>query len=286
MPTPFAFPVPRDARTPVIERLEWLTDLQPSMNGVESRRGLRAFPRQTYSFDVIANTPASKTALFSLRSEMSFLVPLWCHVFERPNTVPDAGISTTSPQVMLLDHKGNYSLVTGPVTWSTGCDLAAPCAPARYTTNSRSFTRVTGLMDSAKVSFRLDAFKEAVAVYGGATSSSLAGVPLLDPYTATGSALSEQIAVDANDWDNGWLDITEARFIKRNYSVSITLNTRAAILQFRQMLFALRGRLNPLRWTAPGDAVEKTWRLNSDAIELSYLRPGLLKCTLTLTELP
>lgn len=221
----------------------------------------------------------------ALRTETRFLVPLWPHVFERPEGAPDAGISVISPQVMLLDHAGAFEVQSAPVLWAGYQDIAAPCAVARYVGEQRSFRHTPWEVSAGAVAFRLEAFQEVVAAYGGPHSAAFPSLPLLDSFTVAGGGMTEQIDVDSNVSDNGLLDLYEARYIKRSYTLSIVLNSRAQILQFRRLLFALRGRLNPLRWTAPGDTAEATWRLASDAVELSFLRPGLVTCTLSLTEI-
>ena len=285
-PIPFTFAAPRDGSTPAVEHLEWLTDVQTSRAGTEARRGLRAFPRHMYSFDVYMATIASKYSMQALREETSFLVPLWPHVFERPETGPSAGVSGAGDAaVMLLDHRGEFAQGVSPVEWAPGYDVAAPCAVARYAGDQRGFQHRTGRVSTGGVSFRLEGFQEAVAAYDGPKSSSMPDLFLLDPFTGAGDGLAEQIDVNANASDNGLIDLWEARYMQRTYTVNVVLNSRAAIVDFRRLLFALRGRLNPVRWTAPRDVGEKTWRLASDGVELSYLRPGLAKVALSLTEL-
>jgi hypothetical protein len=284
MPTPPVFLAPRDARTPVVERLEWGTDVQPSRNGTESRVQLRPFPRHTVSFDVLLNTPAARASLSALRQETRFLVPLWQHAFERPADSPDAGICAVQNTCLLLDHSGTAAEVPTPLLWPSWAHLAAPAAIARGVSDQRTIRHVTKKVGTTAVSFQLEHYDEDVAPYAGPTSG---GLPLLDVFTTSASSISEQIDIDANKNDTGLLDgLYEARFIKRSFTLTLTLSSRADVLAFRRLLFVLKGRLNPLRWTPPfDDEPERTWRLSADAVELSYLRPGLAQCTLSLMEL-
>lgn len=286
MPTPYNFTAPRNGATPVVEHLEWLTDVRTSRNGTEQRTARRAYPRYTYNFDIYSASDISRACLQALRLETSFLVPLWPHVFERPDTDPTAGIAATSPQVMQLDSAGAFAASTGPVTWADGYQVAAPCALARYGGAQRALTHVvSGKIATSAVSFRLEDFEEDVAAYAGAFSLSMPDFPLLDPFTSYGGGLAEQVNDNANTSDNGNLDVYESRYIERVYTLNIVLNSRTRILAFRQLMFSLKGRLGVLRWTAPGDTVERSWRLAADAVALSYTRPGYATTTLSLKQL-
>lgn len=286
MPTPFVFSAPRDAKSPVTERLEWLTDIQTSHNGTEAvRYALRAFPRYVYDFTIHVATDASFACLQALREKTSFLVPLWPHAFQTPATAPDAGIAATAPLVLQLDHKGSYGLGSAPVSISSPYDLAAPVAPAIYAANSRSFSPLSHNLSTGSVSFRLSPFNEAVAAYSGPMSASFPTLPLLDGWTGTADGLGEQIADVSNSFENNNLDLYESNYLTRTYTVNITLTTRAAVLDFRRLLFKLRGRYGSLRWTSPSDGVERTWRLAADTVDIVYLRPGYATCTLSLFQL-
>lgn len=285
MPTPFVFSAPRDARSPVVERLEWATDVQSSRDGTEQRAQLRPMPRHTVSFDALLHTDAARACMAALRQETRFLVPQWQHVFEQPNATPDAGLSAMQNTCLALDHFGLALEVPTPFSWPSGTDVAAPAAVARLAADQRSIRHLTGRVASAPVAFQLERFDEEVPAYEGTLS---AGLPLLDVFTETAQGITEQVDVDANKSDTGLIDgLYEARFIKRTVSLTVTLRDRAEVLAFRRLLFALKGRLNPLRWTCPFDQeAEATWRLATDAVELSYLRPNLAQCTFSLTQLP
>jgi hypothetical protein len=187
--------------------------------------------------------------------------------------------------VALLDHAGNAFQAAAPIGWSDTYDVAAPLARARFAADQRGISHATWQVSLASVSFRLIDFHEAVPAYSGPVSASRPALPLLDSLTEAGDSLAEQIDVNTDSADNGLIDLYEVRYVKRTYTLNVVLNTREKVLAFRSLLFTLRGRLNPVRWTAPGDAEEKTWRLASDAVELTYPCPGRASCTLSLTEL-
>ncbi len=283
MPTPDLFTAPRNGASPASESIEWKTDVQISRNGTEARSQVRAYPRYIYSWDIYSASSISRACLQALRTEDQFTIPLWPHVFERPATDPTAGIAATAPACLQLANDGGSSADTAPITWADGYAVAAPCAQARYEGAERSITHVVaGKLATAQVSFRLEDFEEAVASYAGATSLSM---PLLDPFTGYGGGLAENAVDNQNMRDNGNLDIRESRYKQRIYTLNIVLNSRERIVAFRQLMFALKGRLNPLRWTAPGDSIERTWRLAADSVVLSYLRPGYATTSLSLKQL-
>lgn len=284
MTTPYIFSAPRNGSTPVVERLEWLTDVQISRNGTEVRRGRRAYPRYTYTFDIYVASDISRACLQALRTETSFLVPLWPHVFERPDRAASAGIAYSAPQLMQLDHAGARQITAASsITWAAGYDVAAPGVVARYAGSQRSFSHVVpGKVATSSVSFRLENFRESIQpALPNVTGSTIRDIT---QFTGAGGGLTEQITDNANNFDNGNIDLYESEYRERIYNVSIVLNTRASIVLFRRFLFYMSGRLNLVFWTAPGDTVRRTWRLASDSIDLAYLRPGLATCTLSLKQ--
>jgi hypothetical protein len=288
MPTPFPFTATRHAATPATETLEWGTDVRIASDGTEQRSSKRAYPRYTYACDIITLGEPARACLQALRLETSFLVPLWPHVFERPDVGPTAGIAASAPQVMQLDYFSAHAEGTAPITWDDAYAVAAPCAVARIDGTQRAMAHITSTESTAKVQFRLIDFEEAVAPYAGAFSPSLPdpmALPLMDPFTGLGGGMSEQIPDNVNAFDNGNLDLVETRYLERIYTLEVVLPTRAQILDFRRLLFALKGRMHPFRWTAPGDAEERIWRLAADSVVLSYLRPGIVKTTLSFKQL-
>lgn len=273
------FNAPRDARQPLSEQLVWSTDVQVARRGAESRRALRAYPRQTISFDVLFSTPSARVSLDLLRTGGEVLVPLWQHAFERPDTVPDAGLAPLG-SVLALTHTGTHrALPRDGFSWPLGFEIAAPAARARILGNQQQLTHVNGRIAQAKASFQLLSFDEDVTPYPGGSLD-------LDTFRYAFVA-TEQIDTDANEHDTGTQDgLYEARYQKRSFSVAVTLRDRAEIVAFRQFLFAVRGRLSALTWTPPFDsAPPRLWRLASDTVEISYLRPSYATCTLSLVEL-
>lgn len=245
---------------------------------------MRPFPRHTLSFDVRLSADLAREALDGLREAETCIVPLWQHVFERPDTAPSAGIVSGLSSCTALDYAGRGESLPTPLSWPSWAALAAPASLARFVGDTRTARHLTRRVGVASVSFQLLDHKEQVAAYAGPTSG---GLPLFDVFTETASGISESTSVSQNLYDTGLLDgLSETRHGKRSFTVTLTLNTRAQILAFRQLMFAVKGRLNPVAWTPPvqGEAAG-VYRLASDSVLISYLRPNYATCTLTLTQL-
>lgn len=281
--TPYTLCAPRDARSPVVERLEWATDVQVARSGAERRTQLRPYPRHTVSFDVALHTPLAREAMPAIREGALFVVPLWQHVFERGQGAPDAGLVAGLESCLALDHRGRGEQLGTPLSWPEWADVAAPAALARPVGDSRAITHVVRRVGTSSLSFQLIDHREAVGPYDGPTAG---GLPLLDVFTETAQGIAESSAISSNFFDTGLIDgLSEIRHVKKGFSLSLTLGSRAQILAFRRLLFSLQGRLKALAWTPPYDEETLgTFRLAADGVELSYLRPGLATCTLSLTR--
>jgi len=261
--------------------------VQIARNGTEARSDRRAYPRHTYSFEIYATSAIARACLEALRTESTFSVPLWPHVFERPDLASDVAVYGPASVLQLDQLTGAYAAGSGAFAWDAAYSIAAPLAVARFAGSQRSISHVlAGKIATAQVSFRLEDFRENAGPYWGPTSSTYEEMVLFDVFTESGGGLAEQINDDSNTFENGHRDLYESRFRERVYTANVVLNTRAKILAFRQMLFLVKGRLTPLRWTAPGDTVERTWRLASDTVELAYTRPSYATCTLSLKQIP
>ncbi len=279
MPTPFLFIAPRDAKSPVTERIESPTDVQTSANRTRVRNGACAFPRLSYSYEVLALNPVTVENLKALRLETSFLVPLWPHVFERPDVAPTAGIAANGVSVQLDQFQGAVQTGGFPIAWGEPYGICAPLALARYAGAQRSLNHVRiGRILTTSVSFRLENFKELIAPYTGAMSQ---GMPLLDVFANNGSQWSESINETADEFDNGHLPLYESLYFTNTLSTKILLRTRQEVVDFRRLVFSLKGRLKPMRWAPPGEP-EATFYLAGDAVEIAYYRPSLATCVLTL----
>lgn len=284
MTTAQLFPAHRDASTPCTELLEWLTDVQIAIDGTDdARRQLRAFPRHTYSYDVVLPPSADKSPLDTLRTAESFVVPLWCHAFQRPDLEATAGIATTDPKTVALTATSEGVLYDADAfTWPDDYYIAAPAALARPVADSRSIAYITKTAQKSSVSFLLLNFKEVVADYDGPTVD---GLPSLDTFTPYWNEPAEDVTEVADKFDEGHLTLHDLHYFQRTFSLSLTLPSREVIEDFRRFLFALKGRLNPMAWTAPGDEDPTTWRLASDGVALTYLRPNFATCKLSLIQI-
>lgn len=282
MTTPTHFTAHRDRSQPAIERFEWLTALATGRDGTEHLEGpLRASPRMSYQWSIVLPPAADKSALAALRTADEFIAPLWPHAFQRPDVAPTAGIASTAAKVFSLSHMSAGTLMNADAFgWGAGHYIAAPAVRARFLEPSRSIAYSTSTSQSAPVAFLLVGFKESFAPY---TGPSIDGVLSLAPFVAYWTQPSEQITVVEVLDDAGHVQAIEPRFRRRVFTLRVQLTTRAAVVEFRRFLLTLQGRLTPLCWAAPGEAVS-TWRLDSDTVELNYDGPRTASCSLPISQ--
>lgn len=302
--TPFTLTAPRDGRSPVRERLEWLTDLQTSRNGTERRVQLRATPRHFVGFDVLLHTAAARTTLAQLLTPgADYVLPLWQHAYQRPQFLPDVGHNTAlaanaSPVgrggLVFTNMDGAAELLFWPdpnwppvgQTWvmHTEAEFAAPAAVGRLTSEARQLLTATRQVSLAPVEFQLLDYAESVGAWDGLT---VGGTPSLDeiaahaePGSLTGEAVSTVYDPQVGD------PLRRAWYSKQTLELSLVLPDRAAILAFRRLLFALKGRLNPVHYSPPIEGqAPGLFRLSADSVELQYVHPGLARCTFSLTRI-
>lgn len=73
------FPFRPNWRRPVLERLEWLTDIIAARTGVEQRRSLRQRPRRTMEYELLLQTSALQRfdALLWSGQAQPYVLPIW-----------------------------------------------------------------------------------------------------------------------------------------------------------------------------------------------------------------
>ena len=179
--------------------------------------------------------------------------------------------------------------------------LVAPCASG-YLSASRSASWVTNQLATYKVVANLQPYFEQQSLSSGVDSSGKKVYPQLSLMTDddAASVLAGAATVLVQDFtspaheqqDDSVADIVTSttravdyRYTKRSVSIDVTCFSRAEILALRRFLFACRGRFASFSWQAPQDSVPHTWRLASDAIEISYTTTAVARTKLKLTQL-
>jgi len=288
-PTPFLLE-PTGGAAPRIERFSFATDVETHRDGSERRSASRAYPRLTLSAQYMQLRSDPADSLAPLRAGGMLLVPAWQHQFVSSSGAPplvDAGVPLVGEREWLVrSRRGAWRVVTLgflPGTnvldgWSAADALAIPLHVAQLAEDSFDVEYSTpATVMPVSLSFDVEANLETPAPWsdGG----------LVFPERQDWSArLRESTAFSVSRFDAGNLRLRELRYVKRTLGLSLTPMGRAAIVEFRRWIYAVRGRLNAFTWRAPMDAETRLWRLGSDDVEIQYLKPSLATCQLTFVE--
>ncbi|MNU44066.1 hypothetical protein D3C71_328710 [compost metagenome] len=273
-----------DGARPRTESIEFLTDVSTSLDGTERRVPLRAFPRYTFTSQFTFMTDEAREQRDMLRYADRVGFPLTVHPVPSGANKADAGAATAGHYVSRR-KTGEYAVLpAGAVPlmeWSSALEIC-PYVEGRIDP-SRTITHRSAGISSAVLSFVVDDLDEAVGPWTGQIDATRKPVwPVRADWSAD---VSERIDDIADSADFGHRTLHEVRYSLRVISVSLLLIGRPAILEFRRLVFALQGRCNPFRYAFEPDAVERTWRLNSDTVAIDYLRNSLARVELEFLEL-
>lgn len=298
MTTPNFFLMP-DGNQRISERLECLSAVPVSRNGNEPlRHALRAYPRASVMASFIVYASQYADLLQAMRDGDEFMIPYWPHIarvgvaaFESGLQFPVVGspqqavvFGSSAPAVFNLTTIVSSGLLTTAVfnggVMPAGGQAAYPMVRARLE-GDRGFEYVTNGLIRTSLTFRLLDFDEVVPAYTGPMSS---GLPLLANVDG-GQAIVETVKVVENRVDKGHLVLAERLYSKRSVTLLLRWNTREQISTFRNLFISrLQGSVGRLRYTLPGDGVERTWALAQDFIEITTWRAGLAECSISLEQ--
>jgi hypothetical protein len=272
-----------DGARPLTERLSFLTSITTALDGTERRVALRAFPRRSYTSQFTFLNAEARAVRDMLRYADRVGFPLVQHELLRGASSADAGAAESGP-LLVVNRDGSTAFAV------QGADIGGYWLQAKYIAPyaegwldlSRQVTHRSAGVSSAVLAFEVDGLDEQVSPWGGAFD---AGKPVW-PYRADWSAaVSEAVNDEADTADFGHLRLRDVRYSKRTVDVSLLLIGRAAVLDFRRLMFTLRGALGAFRYQFEPDGVMKTWRLAGDDVDIEYLRPSLARVALRFMEL-
>jgi len=253
---------------PVLERLEWLTDVIPAFDGSEQRRSLRAGPRRFLEFPFVASGAARRTLENALHSgqAVTWSLPVWMDAAPLQTTVSASATSlavdTTTRDfgagrdIILYRDEARFevctidSLTSSSITldagtasgWPAGETLVIPVRPA-VLPDTLALARFTGSDATGTVRFEIVGPNDWTAETPGTTYRSH---PVLTqaPNWTEDPEHSIARAIDRVDGRIGgfFLD-AQAAGPQRLQSHRWLLDGRAAIDAYRQWLHARRGRL-------------------------------------------
>ena len=124
--------------SPFVQKLEWLTDIIRSRDGQEQRIAARRYPRQSFTFSIVATSDAQMQALRSdlfRHAGSSFQLPLWHEAVRVTSDVAAAATEVDArldylddalgPDFLLLAPDDTYEVVTVSSRTATTVTLSA-----------------------------------------------------------------------------------------------------------------------------------------------------------------
>lgn len=252
---------------PVVERLEWLTDVLESHAGFEQRVRLRAGPRRSFEYRVLAVSDTERVMLENLLLAWQarvFGLPIWTDVALAASTIP-SGTTTIAVPTTHRDFEvgGLVGLIRGLMsefaeitevlpasvtlksplekTWLEGTKIV-PVHAARVQ-NDLGLTYLTDAIGQATVRFELE---DEWLVAGATESLDYRGYPVLLTATDWTDDVQTEYTRKLNTIDY----LTGRRAIDDLSGIATVrraqrwlLHGRAAIAAFRAWLAARAGRL-------------------------------------------
>ena len=253
---------------PVLERVEWLTDVLPARKGQEQRRALRLNPRKSAEFAVVTmddDRRRMELALFGWGAR-TWGLPLWWDGTDL-QAVAVAGSSTLTlaadtrdfaagKPAVLVASTTSYetvevaSALAGSVTlsrpllsqWPIGTRVY-PMRPA-VIDQQVGIDRFTGNASSQRMRFLMTE----PAAYASATATTYLSYPVLDqqPNWASAPSLEYSRQLDVIDALVGIrLQDDESGLPVARQRLRWTFSSRQQIDAWRKLLYALRGRQGP-----------------------------------------
>jgi hypothetical protein len=262
---------PPQRATPILERLEWLTDVLPSHNGKEQRLRQRGNPRWGFEFASAAGDDAARAglenALIAAQSSVVDL-PIWSDAVDLaaplsagatiiPVATANRGFTVggrvailhgTVAEAATIGTINADSLIVPPLAsaWPAGATVA-PLFAARMQQDIGSNNPWPAVLQ-AKFQFRCEA---GAAITPASESADYLGHPVIVPVDwALDGNTQFRRALDEFDSSLGQRALYDrSGVLATSRAYRIVLPSRQAIADYRAWLAARAGRLNPT-WVA------------------------------------
>lgn len=253
---------------PLLERLEWLTDVLPSFDGSEQRRALRGGPRRFLEFPAVASAGARRTLENLLHSGQgtAWDVPMWMDAAPLASaassgaTTIDVDTSTrdfaAGRKVALLIDEARWevrtiaSLTSSSITLTAGTGAAWPAfetsvIPVRPAVlqPTLSLSRFTGADAYGTLRFEVQGPNDWTAETPAVTYRSRPVLTLPPNWTEDPEHTIERAIDRVDNRTGGFFLDTRTTAPQRLQSHRWLLGGRAQIDAYRQWLHARRGRL-------------------------------------------
>lgn len=258
---------PPDWKTPIVERLEWMTDVIPAYRGEEQRRALRLRPRKSYEFAFATegrDRRLLESAVWNWGARV-WAVPLW-HEGQSVTTPVAAGASTVVADPTDRDlQAGGLAMFVGATArdfevveiesaapgaivlkrptakaWGAGA-MFYPARAARLSPDV-ALPRFTGDVVSGRARFDMTDPDNWTANDGGVLYRDLPVLELRPNWTAGVEPAFER-TVDVVDAGTGaWAVDDRWQLPAHSIRAGWTFLSRADVAAWRARLYALRGR--------------------------------------------
>lgn len=260
---------PANWSTPIIERLEWRTDVLLAYDGSEQRIALRQTPRRYFEFSFLAPTLLERQKLeaaIASNGSQSWDLPIWTDSTPCTSAISDSDtvvyVDTVGRdfvaggKALLLAANGNTLIINISTLTTTQLNLSSAVVgswpietsviPLRsaYLEQSQQISRFTGSAIYGVVRFLCDDISE----WSAATETEYRDYPVL----TTPSNWSQDLTLDYQrkmqvvDFGNSVYRDDESGLPTFVQGHMWALDSRQKITDFRKFLYSRRGRLNAL----------------------------------------
>ena len=267
MITEAVFPYRPNLAQPIVERLEWLTDVFESRNGTEERIALRSFPRRSLEYNILTqgNAAARLDGVLWGHQAKRVVLPIWTDRVDTTVNIPagssfveietgdaeftEGGIAVlwqnaeTVEAVEIFSVEVNGLVLVGLTTKTF--PAGSRVYPALYARMPEeiSVNRVTN--NAAQSSVRFEIENRAIPPQSDATIYRAQEVNLRRPNWVQGIREPHRRRVERLDYVLGAIfvdDLSGVPVVRQTHSYM--LKTRSDTLAFRKWLYARAGRLN------------------------------------------
>lgn len=284
---------PHDWAYPVVERLEWLTDVARAKDGTERRRAIRAFPR--HALDLVLTVGGEsrqllQQSLLSYRGD--WLVPQWQNL--APASTAPRGLEPNGYVVFFSADYSQYQeaqlsvlVIPAAPAWAA---YVVPAGIARLDSGVQMINH-DGNLASVRMTVSFKGYREEVAAYTGQIDGQ--GNPVLTLKPERSGPVEATFTLDANRLDHGlaWADDLRADKTFHNWQHSFVLHQAAQHAYLRQFLWTVRGRAGQFvantdnqdqaTWWSPEGPMAFDARLESDAVEIAWTTGSIAELKLT-----
>ena len=261
---------PANWSTPIIERLEWRTDVLLAYNGSEQRIALRQTPRRYFEFGFLVPTLLERQKLeaaISANGSQSWDLPIWTDSTPCTSAVSNGDVVVYADTVgrdfvaggkaLLLATNGNTLIINISTFTATQLNLSSAVVGAwpietaviplrtAYLEQNQQISRFTGSAIYGVVRFLCDDISE----WPTTTETEYRDYPVLTTSTnwRQDLTLDYQRKMQIVDFGVGGIyrddESSMSVFIQSHHFV---LDSRQKITDFRKFLYSRRGRLNAL----------------------------------------